>query len=552
MKTAGYREPLLRVPVFAREDGRMPERIKVKKKKSMSRMREILHILREYDIVTGLTPEKLRLIFEAMGPTFVKLGQIMSMRSDMLPRNYCAELKKLRSSAAPMPTEEIKKQLQREYGDDWNALFTEISEEPLGSASIAQAHIAVLADGRTVVIKVQRPMVREIMAKDIVVLKRAVKFLNMVPRLGDAVDFNMLIDEMWAVAQKEMDFIAEAGQLRKFCELNENMPCVTCPEVYTELSTSRILVMEYIRGIPIDDVKQLTEAGYHMDEIGKKLAESYIKQVLDDGFFHADPHPGNIRILDGKIVWLDLGMVGVLSTRDRDLFKRAVLSIVNRDVYELETALLSVGVTQKRISHTELYEDINLFLMKYGTTNLSELELGKTMSELLDIANRHCISMPAGVTMLGRGIMTMEGVLSYICPDANFIQILADRYSEISLSQVNLYKVMTSAFKTLYAGAGKIADMPGYFADVLKMAVRGQAKLNIEMTGSEEPLRKLSVIMNRLIIGIIDVGLLISSSLICMTNMQPQVLDIPLPGFVGFCAAGLLGIWLVLSFIRKR
>ncbi|MCL1829090.1 MAG: AarF/UbiB family protein [Oscillospiraceae bacterium] len=550
---SGYREQLSLFPVFVREERYlMPERAKVRKTGSVSRLREILRILRDFDIVRGLTPEKLRLLFEALGPTFVKLGQIMSMRSDMLPRNYCTELKKLRSSVAPMPTDEVKRLLFREYGENWHDIFAEVSEQPLGSASIAQVHTAVLSDGKSVVIKVRRPMVREIMAKDILFLKRAVKLLKMVPRLGDAVDFNMLIDEMWAVARQEMDFITEAGHLEKFRELNEHERYVSCPQVYKELSTSGILVMEYIRGIPIDEVSLITDTGFDINEIGKRLAGNYIKQILDDGFFHADPHPGNIRVHDGNIVWIDLGMMGVLSTRDRDLFKRAALSIVNKDVYELETALLSIGITNKKISHTELYEDINLFLMKYGSTNLSELELGKTMAELLEIAKRHDIGMPPGVTMLGRGIMTMEGVMSYICPGANFIQILADRYSEISLKQVDFYKSAVSAFNAIRSAAGKLSETPVYLADMLKMAVRGQSKLNLEFIGSEEPLRKLSGIMNRLIIGIIDAALILSSSLICLTDMQPQILDIPLPGFIGFTAAVLLGIWLIIGFGKNK
>ena len=530
----------------------MPERVKVNKTGSLSRLREILHILRTHDIVRGLTPEKLRDVLEDLGPTFIKLGQVLSMRSDMLPRNYCAELEKLRTSVAPLPTEDIKRLLLKEYGEDRYKLFRDISEKPLGSASIAQVHSAVLADGKDVVVKVRRPMVREIMTKDILFLKRAVKILKMVPRLGDAVDFNMLIDEMWAVARQEMDFVTEAGHLKKFRELNEHEQYVSCPEVFSEISTASVLVMENIRGIAINDVSRLKKAGFGMSEIGGRLAGNYIKQILDDGFFHADPHPGNIRVRDGKIVWIDLGMMGVLSTRDRDLFKRAALAIVNKDVYELETAILSIGVTNKKISHTELYEDINLFLAKYGSTSLSELELGKTMSELLEIAGRHDIGMPPGVAMLGRGIMTMEGVLTMIWPEANFIQLLADRYSEISLSRASFYKATASALKAVYAAAGKITDMPVFLTDAIKMAVRGQAKLNLEMIGSEEPLRKLSRIMNRLIIGIVDAALIIGSSLICLTNMKPQILEIPLPGFIGLSVAVLLGIWLIFSFGRNK
>lgn len=517
----------------------------------MTRLREMVGILRHNNIVQGMTPERLRCILEELGPTFVKMGQIMSMRSDILPHEYCEELRKLHRSVAPVPIWEIEKLLFHEYGENWNQIFKEVSREQFGSASIAQVHKAVLADGRPVVLKMQRPGIHETMAKDIVFLRRAVRLLEFAPRISENFDLNMLLDEMWTAAQKELNFITEAENLIKFRELNEDVAYVSCPGVYVEMSTERVLVMEYIHGTDIDDIDTLVSLGYDMEEIGAKLADNFIKQVLDDGFFHADPHPGNIRIFDGKIIWLDLGLIGTLSSRDRDLFKRAVMAIVEKDVYELEMALLSIGSTTGKIVHTELYEDINLFLMKYGSASLAELDLRQCLSDLMEVAGRHHIAMPRGVTMLSRGIVTIEAVLTACSPKLNFLQMLSTRYSNRATTRDEFAQEALLALKKLYGTLGKGVDIPRYLADVLKMAVRGQSKINIELTGSEEPIRKLSNIVDRLILGIIDAALFMGSSVMCLTNMQPQIFDIPLLGVFGYACAIVLTVWLFLSIKRR-
>ena len=287
------------------------------KKEDRRRLREILGVLARHNLAGGMTPEKLRSIVEDLGPTFVKLGQIMSMRRDMLPEAYCRELEKLRAEVRPLAFEEVRGVVETEYGVSLRSVFDVFDETPIGSASIAQVHAARLKNGAPVVVKVQRPGIRDTMARDIALLRRAAGHLGGIGGLGSVVDFRMVLDEMWVVAQQEMDFLIEAQHAEKFRRLNEEIAYVTCPRVERRFTTSRVLVMEYIDGIPIDAHEALEQAGYDRAEIGTKLAENYVKQVLEDAFFHADPHPGNLRVRGGKIVWLDLGMMGRLTEKDR-------------------------------------------------------------------------------------------------------------------------------------------------------------------------------------------------------------------------------------------
>ena len=402
--------------------------------KKSSRLHEIVDILRRSDMIHGVTPQKLRIMLEELGPTFVKLGQIMSMRSDMLPQAYCDELKKLRSGVVPMPFETVEEILAAQYGRPAEDVFAWIDRTPLGSASVAQVHAARLPSGQPVVIKVQRRGIHRIMEEDIAILRRAARLLKIVPRAGDVIDFNGLLDELWTVSQQEMNFLVEAEHLERFGALNEDVAYASSPRVYRELSTASVLVMENISGIPIDHLDELRAAGYALGEIGEKLAENYIKQILDDGFFHADPHQGNIVIRGGKIVWLDLGMVGVLSSRDRQIFRTAMLAITRQDIYELENAIMSLGVLKTKINHNELYEDIRIFVDRYGSSDLQDLHLGKVLGEMMDIASKHQIGMPNSVTMLIRGVLTIEGVLEDCSPETSLMGILANHFSAGVLS----------------------------------------------------------------------------------------------------------------------
>ncbi|MBU4438754.1 MAG: AarF/UbiB family protein, partial [Acetobacterium sp.] len=216
------------------------------------RLKKIVSILVKYEITKGLTPEKLRLIIEDLGPTFIKIGQIMSMRRDIFPSEYCIELEKLRSQVTPMPFDEFIKIIEDEYDSPVEDVFKFINQVPLGSASIAQVHAADLIDGSKVVIKVQRPGIYKVMAQDVVLLNRATGILNIASGIGDVVDFKMIVDEMWSTAQQEMDFLFEAKNAQLFSELNAEIKYIGCPKIYNQYTTSKVLVMEDIVGIEID------------------------------------------------------------------------------------------------------------------------------------------------------------------------------------------------------------------------------------------------------------------------------------------------------------
>ena len=517
---------------------------------SATRLREMVEVLRVRDIVHGITPEKLRLILEDLGPTFVKLGQIMSMSPDFLPQEYCDELMKLQTEANPLPFSVIEKVIEQEYQRRWTRIFRSIDEEALGSASIAQVHCAVLLDGEKVVIKVQRPGVHDIMSKDIVLLKRAAGILKILGPAQDVVDFSMVLDELWAIAKQEMDFVMEANHIEEFRHANQDADFVSCPKVYRHLTTQHVLVMEYVDGIQIDDVAGLKAAGIDVRRIGERLGENYVKQIVEDGYFHADPHPGNIWVRGGKVVWLDLGMMGRLSNKDRAAIRKAIFALAQHDVFEMKAAVLSLGVPQERIDHARLYQDIDALIAQYGDLDFRSLKMGILSRQIMNVLRSHHIAIAPGISMFCRGVMTIEGVMRLVCPEVSFVEILA-RSMELSFAKgFNWREEAGKAKREGYILLRKSLQLPEQISDILKMTLSGQTKVNLELTGADEPLARLNKMINKLIIALLSAALLLGSSTICTTQMTPKIMEIPFLGVLGYLAAIVLSARLLWSILR--
>lgn len=516
-----------------------------------SRLKEMIEILTKNGILKGLNPIRLRQIIEDLGPTYVKLGQIMSMRSDIIPSEYCDELMKLRTDVFPMPYSDVIEQIENSLGGSFDDFFSEIKTEPIGSASIAQVHACTLLDGTHGVVKVQRKGVYETMSRDIVLLRRAAKILKISGTTSNVLDFNIILNELWETTKEELDFLVEAKQIEKFALLNKDVKYVRTPKVYKQCSTSKVLVLEFIHGIQINDVDNLKNAGYDIQEIGKKLAASYAKQIIEDGYFHADPHPGNLIISGGKIVWIDFGMMGKLSKRNKQLFLEGIQCIVTNDIAKLKDIVLTIGKTKDDINHPALYADIDILISKYALTDLSELQMGDVINDIMDTAKKHTVSLPAGLSMIGRGITTLEGVLRELDADISFIDILANHLKP-TINKDFIEEKTNEFAKGTYQSYESLLGVPPLLKDVLKMGIKGQTKIGIDLSMTSEFKKSTTTWVNNLVLGLIISGLLVGSSVITTTDMVPQILNIPLLGFIGFITAFILSIKIFYSIFKNR
>ncbi|MBQ2009711.1 MAG: AarF/ABC1/UbiB kinase family protein [Selenomonadaceae bacterium] len=517
---------------------------------SARRLKEIVAVLRDRELLQGVTPVKVRQVLEDLGPTFVKLGQIISMRPDFLPNEYQAELTRLQSEVKPMDFSVVKEIVQREYNQSWDGIFASIDEHAMGSASIAQVHRASLLNGDRVVIKVQRPGIYEVMAKDIALLKKAISLLNLVRDSEGVVNLESIVDEMWEIAKQEMDFLLEADHIEEFAHLNKDDENILCPKVNRQLTTQRILVMECMDGIPLDDGEGLQAACVDMERIGRRLGINYVKQMIDDGFFHADPHPGNIWVKDGRIIWLDLGMMGRLSVRDRNSFRHAIMALVTNDVYGMKEAVLALGIPRGKVDHIQLYDDVSALMAQYGDLDFEHLKAGEVARKILMVLKSNNIAIPHGFSMFARGVMIMEGVMTRCCPQVNFSEIFA-KGLRVSMEKDFSWLAELNKFKRdSYMLMKKSMQLPEQISDILKMTLSGQTKVNLDLTGSQEPLQKLDSMINKMIMAIISAALLLGSSTICTTQMEPKIMEIPLLGVLGYLAAMVLCSKLLWSIIK--
>lgn len=508
-------------------------------------------MLRKHAVTRGVSPEKLRLILEDLGPTYIKLGQIMSSRSDILPKRYCDELMRLRSDVPAMPFSQVEAVIRESFGVPWQKIFRRIEEKPLGSASIAQVHRAELKSGEPVVIKVQRQGIYNVMERDIVLLRRAVKLLPPVS-IKELADLDMVLNELWQVAKEEMNFLTEAANMEEFARKNEDVAFVAVPHLYREYTTMQVLVMEYVEGCAIDDKKTLLDGGYDLDEIGAKFVDNFIRQVMQDGFFHADPHPGNVMIREGKIVWMDMGMMGRLSDRDRQLIGKAIEGVAINDAGIIEDAVLALGEFRGKPDTNQLYEDIRNLMAKYGTADFGSIDIALLMQDLMEVMKENKITMPHGLTLLARALTHMEGVLADISPELNMIDIASARIKAQLMQDGNLKKETKILRNSMIRSLRRAIDIPYLTADILQAFMKGQMKVELELHAADDLSHLLRRLVRNIVMGLWVMALLISSSIICTTDMKPKFLGIPLLGVFGYLVAFMIVMYVFLKHMFSK
>lgn len=505
----------------------LKDEIEAYKRREKTRGAEMISIFAAHNYyANGFTPVELRTTLEDLGPTYVKIGQIMSSRVDLLPEAYCKELEKLRQNVKPLDPEIARAVIEEETGRKIEEIYSEFRDEPLGSASIGQAHYAVLKDGTRVVTKVQRPLIADMMRKDYVLLKKLAGLVNVVADSGEgqAIDLVSVIEELEKVTEEELDFRVEAGNTKYFKEnCIEDETKITCPTVIDELTTERIFTMTYVDGFTLSHTEKVTEAGYDPNAIGNAIIENFIHQVFDVGTFHADPHQGNIMISNGVPCWIDFGMIGHVSGNDIDNIQAIVLSLLGGDAEGVVNGITSLGATSAKTNRDKLIEDADVFLARYaGTKDLSNLNMSDLFNEIMDLAKKHDITLPGQFTMLARAILAIEGVIERLCPELDLFQPLSDKMIERTKKNFDIKKTLLDAGKDILATGKKAASIPSLLADTLRGLSRGKTKINMEITGTDEPLEKIGAFFKYVMLTIVACVLFLGSCLLCLVDLQPK------------------------------
>ena len=351
--------------------------------------------------------------------------------------------------------------------------------------------------------------------------------------------------EMYETAKEEMDFLIEADHTKEFYEKNKAILYIGSPKVYFEYTTSKVLVMEYMEGIKINDFNSLEKYGYNRDEIGKKLACNYIKQAITDGYFHADPHSENIKISEGKIIYLDFGMMGKISKKDRELLGNCSLAILRDDITEVSHILLTLGKTSSQVDYMVLKNDIRKVLDKNMGQNASDIDIKELLNDMLAMLSNNHIVLPRDITMLMRGIIVIEGVLKEVSPKINLIQILST-YIEPNRT-IDKDKVNKFLKKSVSSGS-ELVYLPNEILSFLKGVNSGELRFNIELNDSKGQVRNLEQQVHLIMITILDVAYILGTSLIVMQKSD----DLPFIFYIYLILGGICTVWIFYKlFVSK-
>ena len=528
--------------------------ISIKDKTSHKRMNEIVRIMRQYKVLHGLTPEQAVEVLQALGPTYVKIGQLASNRSDLLPKAYCDAFEKLRDDANPMPFDVVIEQIDRAYGKSWHEVFASIDPVPLGAASIAQVHKATLLDGTTVAVKVRRPGVAESMAEDIMLMKHLLALGEFASNSHRDILLSLegFIEEIERTTASEVDFTSELHNLMRFHDELADEQGVTSPVAYPQYSCESVLVMEFVQGTEISHTEELCQQGVDMNALARRVCQSYVTQVLDDGFFHADPHPGNILVRDGDVVWIDLGMVGTLTVSERMLVGKVFTAVATDNAYLLKEAVMGLVHVLGPVDHGALLEALSRLLAEYSTAEMKEINVGTVLTEVIEVLRGQNMMMTSSVTMLARGFVTIEGVMAQVAPDISVIEIVSKHVIAQQADPKFLVTQLIDLATTSAASAEALAKLPTQLSNTLEMLDRGQIKVNGDIEVSSRILATAYASVGRISLALLSAGLFLGSSILCTTAMQPQLLGVPLLGVLGYVGAFVLGAYTVFHILVSR
>lgn len=528
--------------------------ISIKDKTSHKRMNEIVRIMRQYKVLHGLTPEQAVEVLQALGPTYVKIGQLASNRSDLLPKAYCDAFEKLRDDANPMPFDVVIEQIDRAYGKSWHEVFAFIDPVPLGAASIAQVHKATLLDGTTVAVKVRRPGVAESMAEDIMLMKHLLALGEFASNSHRDILLSLegFIEEIERTTASEVDFTSELHNLMRFHDELADEEGVTSPVAYPQYSCESVLVMEFVQGTEISHTQALREQGIDVSALARRVCQSYVTQVLDDGFFHADPHPGNILVRDGEVVWIDLGMVGTLTVSERMLVGKVFTAVATDNAYLLKEAVMGLVHVLGPVDHGALLEALSRLLAEYSTAEMKEINVGTVLTEVIEVLRGQNMMMTSSVTMLARGFVTIEGVIAQVAPDISVIEIVSKHVIAQQADPKFLATQLIDLATTSAASAEALAKLPTQLSNTLEMLDRGQIKVNGDIEVSSRILATAYASVGRISLALLSAGLFLGSSILCTTAMQPQLLGVPLLGVLGYVGAFVLGAYTVFHILVSR
>ncbi|NOG84324.1 MAG: AarF/ABC1/UbiB kinase family protein [Planctomycetes bacterium] len=496
-------------------------------------------------------PVRARKVLEELGPAFIKLGQILSTRPDIVPLEFCKEFEKLQDKVPPFELNKVEEVIQRELKKSTHELFNNFSDTPVAAASLSQVHYAELKSGEKVVVKVQRPNIKKVITTDLKILEGLAKLLEKHMEESRAYNPVAIVDEFQESILKEIDFNAEATNVVRF-QLNfKDDATVYVPKIFRHVSTGKVLTLERIEGTKITDRDQIEKLGLDRRQIAVNGADAILKQVFIDGLFHADPHPGNIFIIEGnKIVFLDYGMVGRIDEETKDQLATILTAIIERDVSEISDTFLAMGMIEG-VDVRKLNLGLSIIMDSYYGVPLKDLRVGPLLVDIVKLVTQYKVKVPPELFLLAKTVLTIESIGKSLYPEFDMVAqakpfvvtLLKSRYSPKKIAkEIRKFAKDLNRLKN---------NLPKDLNLILNKIKKGTLKIDFEHKGLEDLILHMDKVSNRIAFSVIIAALVIGSSIIMQTDKGLLLLGFPVLGIVGFLVASFLGLGLAIGILRS-
>ena len=499
-------------------------------------------------------PQRVRVALEELGPTFIKLGQVMATRVDLFPPSWIAEFEKLHAEVPPVPFEELLPDLERALGGSPFEVFRDLETKAQGSASIAQVHRAKLQDGTAVVLKVRRPGVRAKLDADLRILRQVAELIE--SEIPEARRYQPveIAKQFVAALEREADFATETRNIERFAKNFADDPHIVIPKVYPEWTSETLLVKEHVEGVPATDPAGVAAAGLDREVLGARAADAFLKMILVDGFFHADPHPGNVFYLPGnKIVVIDFGMVGRLSPQRRQQVVDLLAGVARMEEQPMLEVLLE-WAGDAYVDEIKLASDVNQLVFDYEGVMLKDLRIGTVIRQFTAIMREHSIVLPADLSLMFKTLITLEGLGRQYNPDFHIVEHLVPLVRRSLRERYEPGELMKRGTSTLADFFGVVSSVPRDVARLLREARRGKARIDLDLKRLDSFGRQLDRTLDRVTIGIMTASLVIGSAIVMTVEGGPKVLGVPVLtalGFLGYLVAFLNSVWILYGMWRS-
>lgn len=498
--------------------------------------------------------ERIRLVFEELGPAFIKLGQLLSGRRDIIDDKLVYELEKLTDDVPPFDFEHVKKTVEEDLEKPIEEVFSSFEETPIASASIAQVHKAVTKEGTLVAVKVKRPNVDKIIEIDTDIILQLASIMEQYVLEMKTIRLKDIVGEFRKRIRKELNFANERVNIEKFARNFKKVHTIYIPAVYREYSSKRIICLEYIHGVKISKVMYNDIEGYDAKIIARRGTDLILRQIFDHGFFHADPHPGNIKVLEGNVIcFLDFGMMGSISESQKRDLGLMMLGIISRDAGKIRKAIVNITHMEKSINPYQMEMRINEIMEDYLDAPLDEIDINKALAEVVELLVANNLFIPPNLSLMIKALIVIEDIGRVLDPDYRIATHIAPYAKKLLSDRFNPKRMLNDMYLASLEYETLFREFPTDAKSIVNQLKRGDLSVNTEHKGLEPLIERLDRMIYRVVAAIVLAALLVSSSLIVHSDTPPQWNGIPIIGIFGFIVAGVMGFGLILSiFIKGR